>query len=241
MNDDKWVAAAAVVEAFTRDAHIPRGRASDDPWDRPDAGIWKTVGELRQLAGLGNDIQLPDPFDTATLRAAAGRRGLIHARKNGASWEFTGRTAHARAEAEMRLTDNERALRTLAWVKAQYERNRARNGDSITLWPAGTKDGSCPADGIQAAVDAGLIIAVPRNSWDREKFYVPADAHDAYSTALADQTARSERARARVRGLAARITEFAGPAGGADVITLTVDQVEQLLARLNPTSVGVES
>lgn len=207
---DEWV--VSVVAAAFEGAGFYPGR-----------GEWGIVNDCYATARTIRDrfehrsrvptAELPHPLSQITparLRSLA-RRGLIAARQvesyGTTEWKFSTVELDAACRAEIAMSDAERAERTAASVAAAYERNLHHYGDKVAHWPVDASLNAVVSDGIAAAVDAGLIVAVDGALGRR---YVPAERFEAYAETLDDARRRDTELDQRAAVLAERLFAHAG-------------------------------
>src|SRR5690606_21764581 len=143
VNGLEWC--AELVAYACKDRCVPVASAYK-PFDR----VWVTPRHLKQIAlrrahenGVmwGVDEPMPKSFGSTMLKRAA-KAGLIAGRDRGgnyqgsrAAWHFTTIELAAAWDAELGLSDGERAERAAETVRAMYPEQVARRGDVVSLWP----------------------------------------------------------------------------------------------------------
>lgn len=201
--------------------------------------IWMSSTDIRGHAiRRRSDAEpaIPDKFGSAMLQRAA-KAGLIVARKNGPrrdAWCFTTLKLAAAWDTETALTDGERAERCATAVRNLYQRNIREYGDQVRHWPVGFDLNAVPQDGIQHAIDGGLLRRVDLTGpLAASGYLVPVECWDAYADALEAAENRAERAQARHKALADRVYAYTG-GNRWNVDRLDADQMERLLALIEP-------
>lgn len=182
---------------------------------------------------------IPDKFGVEMLRRTF-RAGLIDGRDiatpytTRSAWRFTTIEQAAAWDAEKALTDGERAERTAAGVRSQYENNRQRYGDRVALWPVSYNLAAVPQDGIEHAIEGGLIRRIEKGH--NSGYLVPAEEWDVFAETLAIAEGREARAKAHHDELVARLHQYAG-GSLRSVNGLDAAQLEALLAIIEPEPV----
>jgi hypothetical protein len=236
--DERLRWCADLVEYACRDRSVCIASA----YVRPDE-VWLDMRRLRAAASNRardagvpwGGVAYPDGFGSAMMQRAA-KAGLIAGRDflreyiaGRRDWRFTTLALAAEWDTERGLTDGERAERCAAAVRVLYERDRARRGDNPALWSVSTNLAAVPQDGIDHAIDGGLVVEHHDRSLGRR--LVPVDEWEAFSEALADYERRRTQAADRHAGLVDRLHEHAG-GDRRRIDGLSTDQVERILTAI---------
>lgn len=239
-------AAVELVEAACADCRVYPGESGYNM-----ASWYKDVRDLRHHAyrverqrdrdrdvplprwarwGNGMNDKLGDDLAWAAAQGLIGVIPLQYRRGN----RYASIGYHLARLAELDLADAVRAERTTARIAEQYAERVANYGDRVNLWPVTNVQLS---DGIEPAVDAGLIRRVADRHATGGSGYVPADRWDAYVDALERYEAAQARAAALHAGLADELAArgYPGDAGRLDteVLRWLLDRLPAPVASLH--------
>lgn len=212
----------------------------------PPDEVWLDMRQLRTAARSRaweedrtshDDVWFPDKFGPPMMKRAM-KAGLIAGREFGrpysggrTDFRYTTLTLAEEWDAEQGLSDGERAERTAAAVRRMYARNMRERGDDVWGWPVSTDLAAVPQDGIDHAIEGGLLHRVKRNGALAAAggYLVPVENWDVYKEAAGAYENRQARAKARHEELVDRLYAHAGGHRNS-VNHLASDQIEALLA-----------
>lgn len=256
-NDDDARTAAAIVEAFLAERGTPSFGERDTLYsyharrDQLDAWLRPTYSdETRNRRQAQFQLRPGVALRDALTRAA--RLGLLVEEEQLPRWSersrrrliWTTPAMRALIDQEANRSDAELAEHAAGVITQRYvERREERSHrEEPRHWPVDYTTGS--GRGLRDAIESGLLVevdmeAVP-NRWVSGKGLVPAEHLDEWRDAWESYVARERKLNDRLDRARARLLELAGEAQRSDArkVTLTLDQAERLLARIDNPQEG---